>query len=100
MASSAVVLILPGFIVLGGALEIMSRNIISGAVRMMYAVIYCLFLGFGLAMGGKAWATMRGEPIYGTTDYTCSYTHDQSLWYRRTPSLWWGKLLGQYAVGV
>lgn len=40
LASGSVVLILPGYIVLSGALELASRGIISGAVRMGYSVIY------------------------------------------------------------
>lgn len=40
IASSSVVLILPGAIVLSGSLELASKNIISGSVRMMYAVMY------------------------------------------------------------
>jgi uncharacterized membrane protein YjjB (DUF3815 family) len=92
VASSSIVLILPGYFVTCGALEIMSRNIISGSVRMMYAVVYCLFLGFGLAMGGQAYVKFTGQYIFATTDYTCSSTHDADIWYRATPSLWWAFL--------
>ena len=38
-----------GYIVLSGSLELASRNITSGSVRIGYAVIYSLFLGFGLS---------------------------------------------------
>ncbi|CAK5277842.1 unnamed protein product [Mycena citricolor] len=93
IASSSVVLILPGFIVLCGSLEIMSRNIVSGSVRMCYAVVYSLFLGFGLAMGAEAYQQMTGHPIIGSTDYTCSQSHDPSgPWYQRTPSEFWAFL--------
>jgi len=34
-----------------GSLELASKNIISGSVRMVYAIIYALFLGFGIAIG-------------------------------------------------
>ncbi|KAJ7187258.1 hypothetical protein C8R46DRAFT_1025147 [Mycena filopes] len=92
IASSSVVLILPGFIVLCGALEIMSRNIVSGSVRMCYAVVYSLFLGFGLAMGGEAYAHITGHTIRGSTDYSCKGSHDAGLWYRKTPRLYWAFL--------
>lgn len=49
IASGGIVLILPGYIVLTGSLELASRNITSGSVRIGYAVIYSLFLGFGLS---------------------------------------------------
>ncbi|KAL4241818.1 ThrE exporter family protein [Abortiporus biennis] len=51
ISSAGVVLILPGFTVLISALELSSRNIMCGSVRMVYAVIYTLFLGFGLTIG-------------------------------------------------
>ncbi|KAJ7687847.1 hypothetical protein B0H17DRAFT_939050 [Mycena rosella] len=93
VASSSVVLILPGFIVLCGSLEIMSRNIVSGSVRMCYAVVYSLFLGFGLAMGAEAFEKITGHTIVGSTDYTCSISHDAAgPWYQRTPSLYWAFL--------
>ncbi|KAJ7101471.1 hypothetical protein B0H15DRAFT_816210 [Mycena belliarum] len=93
VASSAVVLILPGFIVLGGALELLSRNIVSGSVRLCYAVVYSLFLGFGLAMGAEAFEKMTGHAIVGSTDYTCSVSHNPAgPWYQRTPSLYWAFL--------
>ncbi|KAJ7607787.1 hypothetical protein DFH06DRAFT_1018404 [Mycena polygramma] len=93
VASSSVVLILPGFIVLCGSLEIMSRNIVSGSVRMCYAVVYSLFLGFGLAIGAEAYEKMTGKTIVGSTDYACSVSHDAGgPWWQRTPSLYWAFL--------
>jgi uncharacterized membrane protein YjjP (DUF1212 family) len=40
MAQSSIALILPGYIVLNAALELQSRNLVSGSVRMVYAIIY------------------------------------------------------------
>ncbi|KAJ7745266.1 DUF1212-domain-containing protein [Mycena olivaceomarginata] len=92
VASSSVVLILPGFIVLCGSLEIMSRNIVAGSVRMCYAVVYSLFLGFGLAIGAEAYEKITSKTIIGSTDYSCSISHDaHGPWYQRTPSLYWGE---------
>ena len=34
-----------------GSLELASKNMIAGSVRMVYAIIYSLFLGFGIAIG-------------------------------------------------
>ncbi|OSD03294.1 DUF1212-domain-containing protein [Trametes coccinea BRFM310] len=51
ISSAGVVLILPGFTILIAALELTSRNILCGSVRMVYAIIYTLFLGFGLTIG-------------------------------------------------
>ncbi|CAD6577107.1 MAG: hypothetical protein CYPHOPRED_000161, partial [Cyphobasidiales sp. Tagirdzhanova-0007] len=51
LASAGVVLILPGYTILCGSLELASRNLVAGSVRMVYAIVYSLFLGFGLAIG-------------------------------------------------
>lgn len=51
ISSSGVVLILPGYLILCSALELASKNIVNGSVRMIYAIIYSLFLGFGLTIG-------------------------------------------------
>ncbi|KAF9034672.1 DUF1212-domain-containing protein [Hymenopellis radicata] len=93
IASSSVVLILPGFIILCGSLELMSRNLVSGSVRMFYAVVYALFLGFGLAMGAEAYQKITSREIVGITDYTCAESHDpEGAWWQVTPSTWWAFL--------
>ena len=51
LAQSSIALILPGYTVLCGALELQSRNVVAGSVRMVYAIIYSLFLGFGITIG-------------------------------------------------
>ena len=51
LAQSAIALILPGYTVLCASLELQSRSIVAGSVRMVYAIIYSLFLGFGITVG-------------------------------------------------
>ncbi|KAG7092611.1 hypothetical protein E1B28_008954 [Marasmius oreades] len=93
VASSSIVLILPGFIVLSGALEVLSRNIVSGSVRMCYAVVYCLFLGFGLAMGAEAYQKMTSRSVVGLADTACAYSHgDNAQWWNSNVSTWWAFL--------
>ncbi|KIY49657.1 hypothetical protein FISHEDRAFT_40445 [Fistulina hepatica ATCC 64428] len=93
VASSAVVLILPGYIVLIGALELMSRNIVSGSVRLCYAIVYVLFLSFGLSMGAEAYQKITGHTIGTTSNYTCSDTHNaDGGWWQRDVSPYWAFL--------
>ncbi|KAI0247757.1 hypothetical protein BJV78DRAFT_1243036 [Lactifluus subvellereus] len=92
VASSSVVLILPGFIVLCGSLELSSRNIVAGAVRLCYALVYSLFLGFGLAIGATVYERMTGFPIFGSEDYLCAKSHSDAPWFRKTPSHFWAFL--------
>jgi hypothetical protein len=104
LVSGGVVLILPGYIVLTGALELASRNITAGAVRIGYSmfaclemddrvdeigVIYSLFLGFGISIGAELYHTITGLRVFGASDYKCDSTHDSSHWYRVTPSQYW-----------
>lgn len=46
-----------------GSLELQSKSIVAGSVRMVYAVIYSLFLGFGITIG---------TAIYGIIDVNAS----------------------------
>jgi uncharacterized membrane protein YjjB (DUF3815 family) len=93
LVSGGIVMILPGYIVLTGALELASRNITTGAVRMGYSVIYSLFLGFGISMGAEIYMKIANKSeITNATDYTCSATHYSGApWYMQTPSGYWCK---------
>ncbi|OJJ31275.1 hypothetical protein ASPWEDRAFT_118499 [Aspergillus wentii DTO 134E9] len=51
MAQSSIALILPGFSVLCSSLELQSHQIIAGSIRLVYTIIYSLFLGYGVTVG-------------------------------------------------
>ena len=85
LAQSSIALILPGWIILSASLELQSRNIISGSIRMVYAIIYTLFLGFGILLGTTVMgliypaatsAVTCQMPTYwsGANDWTLIYT--------------------------
>ncbi|KII94210.1 hypothetical protein PLICRDRAFT_102260 [Plicaturopsis crispa FD-325 SS-3] len=61
MSSAGVILVLPGFTILTSALELTSRNILCGSVRMVYAIIYTLFLGFGLTIGSDIYLVINAH---------------------------------------
>ncbi|KAG8764177.1 hypothetical protein FRC12_008242 [Ceratobasidium sp. 428] len=93
VASGSVVLILPGYIVLCGSLELASRSIISGSVRLCYSIIYSIFLGFGLSIGAEIFHAVSGQRVLGTTDYTCSMVHKpDGPWWQRDASPFWAFL--------
>ena len=71
LAQSAIVLILPGYTILCGSLELQSRNIVAGSVRMIYAVIYSLFLGFGITIGTAIFGAIDKN---ATNDINCRTT--------------------------
>lgn len=80
LAQSSIALILPGYMVLCGSLELQSHNIVAGSVRMVHAVIYTLFLGYGITIGAS---------LYGMLDKNAaSATHcDNPLSQNRAWSL-------------
>ncbi|KFZ24941.1 hypothetical protein V502_00576 [Pseudogymnoascus sp. VKM F-4520 (FW-2644)] len=67
LAQSSIVLILPGYIILCGSLELQSKSIVAGSVRMVYAVIYSLFLGFGITIGTAMYGLMDGNATSATS---------------------------------
>ncbi|KAI9838388.1 MAG: hypothetical protein M1819_005657 [Sarea resinae] len=68
LAQSAIALILPGYTVLCGSLELQSRSIVAGSVRMVYAIIYSLFLGFGITIGTAIFGILDPK---ATSDTKC-----------------------------
>ncbi|GAA6058998.1 hypothetical protein JCM10212_001708 [Sporobolomyces blumeae] len=95
VVSGSVVLILPGYIVLCGSLELANRSIISGSVRLVYSILYSLFLGFGLSIGSEIYARITTiETIPGYGDYTCAAIRGANVsprppWYMDTIPAWW-----------
>ncbi|AMD19358.1 HBR457Wp [Eremothecium sinecaudum] len=70
-------LILPGYMILCGSLELQSRNLVAGSVRMFYAIIYSLFLGFGITLGAALFGWIYKD---ATNETTCA--KNISPWYR------------------
>ncbi|PNY25291.1 Pheromone-regulated membrane protein 10 [Tolypocladium capitatum] len=77
LAQSSIALILPGYMVLCSSLELQSHNIVAGSVRMVYAVIYTLFLGYGITIGASLYGMMDN---HATSEVHCQQPLD-SAWY-------------------
>jgi uncharacterized membrane protein YjjP (DUF1212 family) len=82
LAQSAIALILPGYTVLCASLELQSRSIIAGSVRMVYAIIYSLFLGFGITIGTAVYGLLDAQ---ATTAYTCPASPIHNEYLQRFP---------------
>jgi uncharacterized membrane protein YjjP (DUF1212 family) len=67
LAQSSIALILPGYAVLCASLELQSRSIVAGSVRMVYAIIYSLFLGYGITIGTVLYGWMDKNAVSATT---------------------------------
>lgn len=67
LAQSSIALILPGWLVLCSALELQSKSMVAGSVRMVYAVIYSLFLGYGITVGTALYGAVDPNATNETT---------------------------------
>ncbi|EGV65287.1 hypothetical protein CANTEDRAFT_102771 [Yamadazyma tenuis ATCC 10573] len=72
IVQGSLALILPGYIILCGSLELQSRNLVAGSVRMFYAIIYSLFLGFGITLGAALYGWVDKN---ATSETTCRAEH-------------------------
>jgi len=73
LSQSSIALILPGYLVLCAALELQSKAIVPGSIRMVYAIIYSLFLGFGITIGVTLYGAIDANAASQTT---CQNTLD------------------------
>jgi uncharacterized membrane protein YjjP (DUF1212 family) len=67
ISQAAIALILPGFLVLSSSLELQSHQLIAGSIRMVYAIIYSLFLGYGITVGVTIYGLMDGNANSNTS---------------------------------
>ena len=77
LAQSSIALILPGYVILCGSLELQSRNLVAGSVRMVYAIIYSLMLGFGITIGTAIYGLMDRN---ATSVVTCPSPDSLNWW--------------------
>ncbi|RAH66371.1 threonine/serine exporter family protein [Aspergillus aculeatinus CBS 121060] len=61
MTQSAIALILPGYSVLCSSLELQSHQITAGSIRLVYTIIYSLFLGYGVTVGLTIYGLMDDQ---------------------------------------
>ncbi|KAI8051970.1 hypothetical protein BDF22DRAFT_734237 [Syncephalis plumigaleata] len=55
VALSAVIIILPGLMLTTSVMELASRNITSGAIRLFYALTIAILIGYGVLLGVELW---------------------------------------------
>ncbi|CAJ2511422.1 Uu.00g070470.m01.CDS01 [Anthostomella pinea] len=75
LAQSSIALILPGWFVLCSALELQSRALVPGSIRMVYAIIYSLFLGFGITVGTALYGLVDSNATSATSCTNTMPTH-------------------------
>ncbi|KAJ5972456.1 uncharacterized protein N7479_002374 [Penicillium vulpinum] len=73
MAQSSIAMILPGFAVLSSSLELQSHQMNAGSIRLVFTIIYSLFLGYGVTVGTTVYGLMDHN---ATKESTCSNLPD------------------------
>ena len=71
ITKSSISIILPGYTLLSGILELQYRNLAAGTARVFYAIVYSLFLGYGITLGATAFGSTNKHAI---SDIRCKST--------------------------
>ena len=67
IAQASIALILPGFLVLCSSLELQSHQIIAGSIRMVYALLFSLFIGYGITVGTTIYGLIDNGAVSDTS---------------------------------
>ncbi|EIN12912.1 DUF1212-domain-containing protein, partial [Punctularia strigosozonata HHB-11173 SS5] len=90
ISSSSILSILPGFLILTAALELASKQMTTGGVKMVFALMYTLLLGFGLSIGSDLYLLL-GDVLHDsrTENIIKSCLRLESApWYRQPFPTW------------
>ncbi|KAI9472003.1 MAG: hypothetical protein EXX96DRAFT_582557 [Benjaminiella poitrasii] len=63
VAFASFIIILPGYSMAVALIELVSRQLVCGAVRIVYAIIYSFLLGYGIEMGSEIFGLINPESI-------------------------------------
>lgn len=69
IAFSSFIVILPGYPMALAIVELVSKQLVSGVVRMVYAMVYSFLLGYGIQMGSSIYILI--DPSTSTTTSSC-----------------------------
>ncbi|KAI7886081.1 DUF1212-domain-containing protein [Lichtheimia hyalospora FSU 10163] len=68
---SATATLLPGYILTMSIMELSAKHVITGTIRFIYALIYALFIGYGLEIGTSIYDAL--DPSSSPTNFdTCA----------------------------
>ncbi|KAJ2383568.1 pheromone-regulated protein prm10, partial [Coemansia sp. RSA 2603] len=62
-ALSATVVLLPGLVMTTGVIELASRHMVAGTVRIFYALLLAFIIAFGLLIGVEIYNKIAGNPV-------------------------------------
>lgn len=68
IAFASFIIVLPGYPMAVAIIELVSRQLVSGVVRMVYAILYSFLLGYGVSMGSELYLTIDKNSNTGQSD--------------------------------
>ncbi|KAG0172399.1 hypothetical protein DFQ30_010535 [Apophysomyces sp. BC1015] len=72
IAFSSFIIILPGYSMAVAIVEVVSRQLVSGIIRMVYAILYSFLLGYGVSMGRELYGTIDPDSVQQGQTGACS----------------------------
>lgn len=72
------------------ALELQSRSMLCGSIRLGWGLIYAFFLGFGVSLGAQAWQIVSGHHLLfpDGNSSVCTYARLDAPWWRSNITPW------------
>ncbi|KAJ2555376.1 pheromone-regulated protein prm10 [Coemansia sp. RSA 1933] len=91
---SGVVMLLPGLALTTSIIEMASRNMISGTVRLVFAMSRCFFLGYGISVGSTLGTRVLGR----NSDTDLLSSDNMGTCINGLSKFWWFLLLPAVAL--
>ncbi|KAJ2455394.1 pheromone-regulated protein prm10 [Coemansia sp. RSA 2337] len=82
---SATVVLLPGLVMTTGVIELSSRHMIAGTVRVFYALLLAFIIAYGLLIGVEIYNQMAGHQVDTLLDLTQCKGLSKWTWFGSFP---------------
>ncbi|ORZ10752.1 hypothetical protein BCR42DRAFT_333438 [Absidia repens] len=96
VAFASFIVILPGYSMAISIVELVSRQLVCGVVRMVYAIIYSFLLGYGITMGSSLYATIDPSSMDQKTQ--CQRTEKAGTCLTTVPEVYYFLTVPLFAV--
>ncbi|KAI8344707.1 hypothetical protein BC941DRAFT_342683 [Chlamydoabsidia padenii] len=97
VAFASFIIILPGYSMAISIVELVSRQLVCGVVRMVYAIIYAFLLGYGITMGSSLYILI--DPSSALNQKThCQHTEKASTCLANVDQLYYILTVPLFAV--
>jgi uncharacterized membrane protein YjjB (DUF3815 family) len=97
VAFASFIIILPGYSMAISIVELVSRQLVCGVVRMVYAIIYSFLLGYGITMGSALYTLIDPSSI-NQKNQQCQRTETASTCLANVPELYYILTVPLFAV--